>query len=88
MNLFAIPNGMTLDRGSTVGTISLQFGFSYIPQDGSADVAFDQVTVSIGTGASQTQVRAAVRTALRTWATARGDTITQFLLDDLTIVVP
>lgn len=89
MNVYTADNGMRLGPGATAGSIELLYGFTYVSEGGRPEGAgSDTVIASFAPGATQTQVRNTLRTALNAWATARGDVIVRHILADLTIVVP
>jgi len=89
MNLHTADNGMRLGGGSTAGTMELTYGFTYVPETGDpAGAGSDTVTATFAVGSTQTQVRNAIRTAMKNWATDRGDVIVRHILADFTIVVP
>lgn len=80
---------MRLGPGATAAQVELLYGFTYVSEGGRPEGAgSDSVIATFAPGASQLQVRNAIRGALNAWAAARGDTIVRHILADLTIVVP
>jgi hypothetical protein len=88
-NVYTADNGMRLGPSSTAGQVELLYGFTYTSESGRPEGAgSDTVTATFAPGSNQATVRTAIRSALVTWATARGDVIVRHILADLTIVVP